>query len=113
MQQIRNFVFAAENAIRPFVVGRKSWMFANTVNGADASALYYSLIETAKANGINTYDYLWYVLEKSKYCTTDADWDALLPWNMDREYLDNLKALRDSAAPDPERTEPYIFRGSR
>lgn len=88
-------------------------MFANTVNGADASALYYSLIETAKANGINTYDYLWYVLEKSKFCSTDTDWVALLPWNMDTEYLESLKKHRDSAKPDPERIEPYIFRGIR
>ncbi len=42
---------AAENAIRPFVIGRKNWLFSNTVKGADASATLYSLIETAKANG--------------------------------------------------------------
>jgi transposase len=48
----------AENAIRPFVVGRKNWLFSDTVNGAKSSAVIYSLIETAKANGINVEQYL-------------------------------------------------------
>ena len=46
---------AAENAIRPFTVGRKNWLFADTPKGADASAAIYSLVETAKANGLNIY----------------------------------------------------------
>ena len=48
----------AENAIRPFVVGRKNWLFSDTVNGAKSSAVIYSLIESAKANGINVEQYL-------------------------------------------------------
>ncbi|MFC1312668.1 MAG: IS66 family transposase [gamma proteobacterium symbiont of Clathrolucina costata] len=48
----------AENAIRPFAVGRKNWLFADTSRGARASATAYSLIETAKANGLEPYDYL-------------------------------------------------------
>jgi transposase len=47
-----------ENSIRPFVVGRKNWLFADTVRGAQASANLYSVIETAKANGIEPYAYL-------------------------------------------------------
>jgi transposase len=42
----------AENAIRPFVIGRKAWLFSDTTKGAQASAIHYSLIETAKANGL-------------------------------------------------------------
>jgi len=53
----------AENAIRPFAVGRKAWLFADTPGGAKASALYYTLIETAKANGLEPYHYLKHVLE--------------------------------------------------
>jgi transposase len=49
---------AVENAIRPFAVGQKNWMFADTVRGAEASANLYSLIETAKANGIEPWAYL-------------------------------------------------------
>ncbi len=48
----------AENAIRPFVIGRKNWLFANTPKGAHASACFYSLVETAKANGVEPYAYL-------------------------------------------------------
>jgi len=52
----------AENAIRPFVIGRKAWLFAVTPQGAKASAIYYSLVEAAKANGLEPYDYLYRVL---------------------------------------------------
>ncbi len=48
----------AENAIHPFVVGRKAWLFSNSQKGADASANLYSLIETAKACGVEPYAYL-------------------------------------------------------
>jgi transposase len=48
----------AERSIRPFVIGRKNWLFSNTPKGARASAVYYSLIETAKENGLSPYDYL-------------------------------------------------------
>jgi transposase len=50
-----------ENAIRPFVLGRKNWLFANTPRGACASASLYSLVETAKANGLEPYHYLNYL----------------------------------------------------
>ncbi len=53
---------AAENAIRPFTVGRKNWLFSDTQKGASASAAVYSIIETAKANGLNVYTYLEYLL---------------------------------------------------
>ena len=69
----------AENAIRPFVVGRKNWLFSHTPSGAHASAAIYSLIETAKANGLSPYDYLQYVF--ATLPTLDADeLHTLLPW---------------------------------
>ena len=52
----------AENAIRPFVVGRKNWLFCDTPKGAEASAVVYTLVETAKANGLDPFRYLNYVL---------------------------------------------------
>ncbi len=52
----------AENAVRPFAVGRKNWLFCNTVKGAEASAVVYSLIETAKANGLKPFEYLLFLL---------------------------------------------------
>jgi len=72
-----------ENAIRPFVVGRRNWLFSDTAKGAAASANLYSLIETAKANGIEPYNYLRHVMTLLPELQHNADkLDALLPWNM-------------------------------
>jgi transposase len=72
---------AAENAIRPFVVGRKAWLFADTPAGANASALIYSLVETAKANGLEPYLWLRHVLRNLPTANTVEHFEALLPWN--------------------------------
>lgn len=72
----------AENAIRPFAVGRKAWLFADTPGGARASAIYYSLIETAKANNIDPYEYLKYLIDNIAAADTVEAYEALLPWNM-------------------------------
>jgi transposase len=76
----------AENAIRPFAVGRRNWLFADTPRGARASATAYSLIETAKANGLEPYDYLRHVLKHIGAADTVEKIEALLPWN--RQTLD-------------------------
>ncbi len=55
-----------ENAIRPFVLGRKGWLFATTVAGANASANLYSLVETCKANGVDPYRYLVWLFRNSR-----------------------------------------------
>lgn len=71
----------AENAIRPFVIGRKNWLFSNTPKGAKASALLYGLIETAKANGHEPYHYLTYLFtELPKH---DGCVEGLMPWDID------------------------------
>lgn len=69
----------AENAIRPFVVGRKNWLFSGSPGGANASALIYSLIETAKANGLKPYAYLRYLFEQLPLAGSDDDYRRLLP----------------------------------
>ena len=71
-----------ENAIRPFVVGRRGWLFADTVGGANASANLYSLVETAKANGIEPYRYLVALFKKLPLAQTADDYEALLPWHI-------------------------------
>jgi transposase len=71
----------AENAIRPFVIGRKNWLFSDTPKGATASAQIYSLIETAKANGREPYAWLRHVLEHLPAASRVEDYEALLPWN--------------------------------
>lgn len=70
----------AERAIKPFVIGRKNWLFSNTVNGANASATLYSLIETAKANGLVPFDYLNYLLNEIPNLQPGDTIDHLLPW---------------------------------
>lgn len=71
-----------ENAIRPFVVGRRNWLFADTVAGANASANLYSLIETCKANRIDPYTYLVDLFRKLPLAKTADDFEALLPWHL-------------------------------
>jgi transposase len=71
-----------ENAIRPFAVGRKNWLFSQSVAGADASATLYSLIESAKLNDIGTYDYLLYLFKKIPQCQSLEDYEKLLPYNI-------------------------------
>ncbi len=71
-----------ENALRPFVIGRKNWLFSDTVAGAKASANLYSLIETAKACGIEPYDYLREIFLRLPVAKTADDYEALLPWRV-------------------------------
>lgn len=73
----------AENAIRPFVVGRKNWLFSDTAKGARSSAIVYTLMETAKANGLDPHTYLLQLLEKLPYWGRDPsqnDLDIFMPW---------------------------------
>jgi len=76
-----------ENDIRPFVVGRKNWLFCGHPNGADAASTLYTLIETAKACGLEPYQYLRFVFEKIPYAKTDQDYKALLPQNLSPDSL--------------------------
>jgi len=69
----------AENTIRPFAIGRKNWLFCGTPEGATASAGMYSLIETAKANGLEPYWYLRFLFENLPKAMTEDDYKALLP----------------------------------
>lgn len=57
----------SERSIKPFVIGRKNWLFSNTSRGACGSAIVYSIVETAKENGLNPYYYLHYLFEKLRY----------------------------------------------
>jgi transposase len=77
----------AENAIRPFVIGRKNWLFCNTPNGANASAILYSLTESAKLNELVPYDYLYYIFRKLPYAESRQDYINLLPFNLTPEEL--------------------------
>ncbi len=82
----------AENSIRPFTVGRKNWEFAGSPKGADASACAYSLIETAKVNGLEPYAYLntlLMILPGSDFRTNNDLMEQLMPWS---EFMKPLRA---------------------
>jgi transposase len=72
----------AERSIKPFVIGRKNWLFNNTPKGAAASAMIYSLIETAKENGLNPHEYLMRLFHTAPNLQDGDSIDALLPWNL-------------------------------
>jgi len=78
---------AAENAIRPFVIGRKNWLFSDSVRGVTASANLYSLIETAKANGLEPYAYLRYLFTELPKAETVIAIEALLPGNLEIDQI--------------------------
>ena len=81
----------AENHIRPMVLGRKNWLFATSVKGAEAIAIWYTIIETAKANGLEPYHYLKYLMtELPYYQRDDRDIEPLLPWNVEGEGIVRL-----------------------
>lgn len=84
----------AENAIRPFVVGRKNWLFAGSPKGAETSALLYSLIETAKANGLEPWAYLNHLFEHLPGAKSPEAVAALLPHNLKMNDLKREGAIR-------------------
>ena len=83
----------AENAIRPFVVGRKNWLFFDQPGGAEAGATMYSLIETAKENGLEPYDYFLFLFDKLPLIDREDQLQikALLPSNQDAQALKDYK----------------------
>jgi transposase len=76
-----------ENAIRPFVIGRRNWLFSDTVRGAQSSANLYSLIETAKANGLEPYAYLRHLFTELPKAQTLEQIEALLPFHAKTQQL--------------------------
>ena len=79
----------SENAIRPFAVGRKNWLFSNSVDGANASAVVYTMVEMAKAHSLNIYGYLKFLLEhRPSKDMNDEQLAELAPWS---EKLQSIK----------------------
>lgn len=74
----------AESSIKPFTVGRKNWLFCGTPQGAAASACVYSLVETAKANGLNPFKYLEFLLTRlpgTSFRDNPGTLDLMMPWD--------------------------------
>ena len=88
----------AENAIRPFTLGRKNWLFCDTPKGAEASAIVYSLVESAKANGVEPFAYLQHVLVQLPYLGkthSHEELETLMPW---APYIQQNFAMKNSDA---------------
>lgn len=103
---------SCEVVAKSFACGRKNWLFCQSVDGADASAFFYSMIETAKRSSINPLDYVEALCTFGPGCRTDEQWEALLPWNIELSKLEELRDRRLNAKPDPGRTTPYYFVGA-
>lgn len=72
----------SENEIHPFTTGRKNWLFSDTPKGAESSSIIYSIVECAKANDLNIYQYLVHLLERRpSFEMTDEELESLAPWN--------------------------------
>ena len=73
----------AERAIKPFIIGRKNWLFSNTPRGAESSAIIYSIVETAKLNDLNPVTYLQFLLEQLPNIdiSSPEELDKLIPWS--------------------------------
>ena len=82
-----------ENAIRPFAIGRKNWLFSNSVSGVNASAAIYSIIETAKANGLNPFWYLYYIFEKLPLIKSDLEYDELMPNIINKKVVEEFQKM--------------------
>jgi len=77
-----------ERSIKPFVIGRKNWLFCNTASGATASAVIYSFLQSGKANELPLNEWLTFVLEELPRCTTDDERRSLLPHHFDVQRLE-------------------------
>ena len=81
----------AENSIRPFTLGRKNWLFNDTVKGAEAAAIMFSIIRTAIANGLEPYWYMRYLLDNLIKLKSKEDFEAFIPQNVTKDMLNAYK----------------------
>ena len=85
----------SENSIRPFTVGRKNWLFCDTPGGAHASATVYTMVEMAKAHGLNVEKYLTFLLDKRPHAgMPDEELEKLVPWSDEaRAYCEHAQQI--------------------
>ncbi len=76
-----------ERAIKPFAIGRKGWLFADSVAGAEAAATIFSFVETCKYHDVEPYDWFRYALARIPLCKTDEELEALMPFNVDKSLI--------------------------
>lgn len=89
----------AERSIKPFVIGRKNWLFHGNDIGARAGSVLYSLIETCKQNQIEVFSWLKFVLSNIQQAHTMELLEQLLPYNINRSLLDDMRSIPDLIFP--------------
>lgn len=94
----------AERSIKPFVQGRKQWLFSCTPNGAEASSIFYSIIETAKENALNPYQYVKFLLEQLPSRKTSDSLEDLLPWSACLPDVCRVPAKTSNIQPQMQRS---------
>lgn len=72
----------SERSIKPFVIGRKNWLFSGSETGAESSCFLFTLIENAKLYKLDPYEYLRCVFDQAPFCESEKDFEKLLPWNI-------------------------------
>ena len=77
----------SERVIKPFVIGRKNWLFSNSEKGAESSSIIFSIIETCKTNNINSYNYLKYLFENIHKAKNQNELRKIQPYNIDSKLL--------------------------
>ena len=90
----------SERAIKPFVIGRKNWLFNSTTKGADASSIIFSLVQTCKEHDVDVFAYFKYALESVVKCNNEHDIEKLLPYNVNPEHLKSQRDIPVLVHPD-------------
>jgi transposase len=90
----------SERAIKPFVIGRKNWLFHNNVPGAQAGSILFSLVQTCKEHHVDVFAYFKYALDHVMNCQTTQDFENLLPFNCDKTQLDRQRDIPLLQFPD-------------
>lgn len=85
-----------ERIIRQFVMARNNFLFADTVKGAKALCVHFSIIQTAIANGVEPYSYYCHIMERIPYCKSVEDYEDLLPWNIDSQFKLSAQHLAET-----------------
>lgn len=102
---------ASERQAMDVAVGRGNWLFFDSVDGVDHGATFYSIVQSAKANGLDSRRHLELVLSRAPYIQDESQFEELMPWNVDAAGLAQMDELRSMAEADEHRREPYILTG--
>ena len=103
----------AERCAKAFATGRMNWVFSKAIQSGYIYYFYYSIIESAKANGLDPLLYTELICTRGPYCKSEEEMESLLPWNADLSEVKDMVSLRCKATADQSRNKPYLLTGLR